>query len=230
MSGAALNREDISRQIIYMCESNPNPCHIRDSKHRYVYINLAMAELLDLPKDFNIEGKLITDIHHWMAIFLDEIYQHDKNVMDNKSTTSLLITSAFGCKNIIQPYIFDIQPFFNDKGSVVGTMAEAKLCKFFLPLQYVDGELPIKASSNIPHDYFTERELEIPFFTYHGLSSKETARRLKISHRTVENRLCNLYQKTHVHNIYQFREFCRDIDLDCYIPTNLLVPSIRVIG
>ncbi|WP_074013457.1 PAS and helix-turn-helix domain-containing protein [Candidatus Sodalis sp. SoCistrobi] len=230
MRGVALKREAISDQIIYMCESNPNPCHIRDSEHRYVYINPAMVELLDLPKAFNIEGKRITDIHHWMAIFLDEIYKHDKNVIDNKSSISLLITSAFGRKDIVQPYIFDIQPFFNDKGHVVGTIAEAKLCRFFSPLQYADGESPITLTLNMPHSYFTEREIEIIFFTYHGLSSKETARRLRISHRTVENRLCNLYQKTHVNNIYQFREFCRDIDLDCYIPTNLLVPSIRVIG
>ncbi|WP_148297053.1 hypothetical protein [Candidatus Sodalis pierantonius] len=62
MSGTRLKREDISPQIIHMCESNSNPCHIRDSEYRYVYINPAMAELLDLPKGFNIEGKLITDI------------------------------------------------------------------------------------------------------------------------------------------------------------------------
>lgn len=229
MSGTHLKREVISRQIIHMFDNNPNPCHIRDIECRYVYINPAMAELLDLPKGFNIEGKLITDILHWMAVFLEEIYRHDKIVMDNKATLSLLITSAFGRKNTVQPYIFDIQPFFDDNGYVVGTMAEAKLCKFFSPLQYVDGDSPIILTSAIQYKSFTQSELDVIFFTYHGLTSKETARRLELSHRTVENKLCILYQKAGVHNIYQFREFCRDIDLDCYIPSILLAPSVRVI-
>ncbi|CRL44459.1 Bacterial regulatory proteins, luxR family [Sodalis glossinidius str. 'morsitans'] len=229
MSGMRLKRENISPQIIHMCESNSNPCHIRDSEYLYVYINPAMAELLDLPKGFNIEGKLITDISHWMAVFLEEIYRHDKIVMDNRATLSLLITSAFGRKNTIQPYIFDVRPFFDDVGTIVGTITEAKPCKFFSPLQYIDGESPIALTSNIPYNRFTDRDLDVMFFTYHGLTSKETARRLGISHRTVENRLCIMYQKAGVHNIYQFREFCRDIDIDCYIPPDFMQHNIRVI-
>ena len=229
MSGQYLKREDISPQIIYMCERNPHPCHIRDSEHRYVYVNPAMRELLDLPAGFTIEGKLITEFPNWMTVFLDDIYLYDHIVMAQSANVSLLITSTFGQYNKIQPYIFTIGPFFNGAGNVVGTIAEVKRCKFFSPLQYIDGESPIALTTHAPDRCFTERDLEIIFFTYHGLTSKETARRLGISHRTVENRLGNLYQKTQVHSIYQFREFCRDMDIDCYIPARFLMQGIKMI-
>ncbi|MEN3262486.1 LuxR C-terminal-related transcriptional regulator [Sodalis endosymbiont of Spalangia cameroni] len=227
MSDFILSKKDISRQIVYMQNNNHNPCHIRDIDCRYVYVNPAMSELLDLSESFSIEGKLISEIPHWTVIFGDEIYEYDKMVMMKKSTFSFLMTSAFGRNNSIQPYIFDIRPFFDNEGNVVGTMAEATPCKFFSALQYVDGESPTTLISHAPDVSFTEKELEIIFFTYNGLTSKETAKRLNISHRTVENRLCNLYQKAHVNNIYQFKEFCRDIDIDCYIPRDFLTPGIK---
>lgn len=229
MSGSALKREDISPQIIHMYESNPNPCHIRDSECRYVYVNPAMRDLLDLPDSFNISGERLSDIPHWSYVFADEFCRCDEMAMAQKAQMSLLVTCAFFRYNKIQPCVFNIGPFFESAGKVVGTIAEVKPCKFFSPLQYVDGESPITLTTHAPDRSFAERDLEIIFFTYHGLTSKETARRLGISHRTVENRLCTMYQKAGVHNIYQFREFCRDIDVDYYIPDKFLSQGIRLI-
>lgn len=113
--------------------------------------------------------------------------------MLQNATISLLVSSTFGRKNTIQPCIFNVHPFFDDVGNVVGTMTEAKLCKFFSPLLYIDGELPRILTSNMSYIRFTERDLDVMFFTYHGLARKETARRLNISYRTVENRLCIMW-------------------------------------
>lgn len=229
MSGTPLNREDISPQIIHMYDSNPNPCHIRDSEYRYVYVNQAMRDLLDLPESFNISGKLLSEIPHWSNVFADEFCRYDEISMLKNSTISLLVSSTFGRENTIQPYIFDVRPFFNDAGHVVGTMTEARLCKFFSPLQYIDGESPIGLTSNSPDVNFTESELKVIFFSYYGLSSKETGRRLEISHRTVENTLQGIYQKSGEHNINLFRIFCEVIGLDCYIPSEFMPHGIRVI-
>jgi len=229
MSGASLKRENISPQIIYLYDSNPNPCHIRDSEYRYVYINKAMHELLDLPESFNILGKRLSETPHWSHVFSDEFCRYDEMAMLQNAPISLLVSSTFGRGNTIQPYIFDVHPFFDNVGNVLGTMTEARQCKFFSPLRYIDGELPIGLTSHAPNTNFTESEIKVIFFAYHGLSSKETGRRLGISHRTVENKLQYIYQKSGEHNINQFREFCRDINLDYYIPHQFLKPSIRII-
>lgn len=230
MLATRLNLGDISPQIIHMCESNPNPCHIRDSECCYVYVNPSMRDLLDLADSFNILGKRLSETFHWLYVFADEFCRYDEMVMLQKSTISLLVTSTFGRENTIQPFIFDVRPFFDNVGNVVGTITESRLCKFFSPLQYIDNESPIALTSHAPDTNFTESELKVIFFTYHGLSSKETARRLGISHRTVENKLQYIYQKSGEHNINQFREFCRDIDLDSHIPSDFMQCNIRVIN
>lgn len=229
MSGVALKREDISPQVIHICENNSNPCHIRDSEYRYVYVNQAMRDLLDLPESFKILGKLLSEIPHWSNVFADEFCRYDEMAMVKNSTISLLVSSIFGRKNTIQPYIFDVRPFFDNIGNVVGTMTEARPCKFFSPLQYIDDKSPIALTSHVPDTNFTESELKIIFFAYHGLSSKETGRRLGISHRTVENTLQGIYQKSGEHNINLFRIFCEVIGLDCYIPSEFIQHGIRVI-
>lgn len=122
MSGVALKREDISLQIIHMFESNSNPCHIRDDEYRYVYINQAMFDLLDLSESFNISGERLSDITHWSYIFADDFCRYDEMVMVKNFTISLLVSSTFGWENTIQPFIFDVRPFFDNFGNVVGTI------------------------------------------------------------------------------------------------------------
>ncbi|MFT4465733.1 MAG: helix-turn-helix transcriptional regulator [Sodalis sp. (in: enterobacteria)] len=115
------------------------------------------------------------------------------------------------------------------RGAYIGSMAEARLCKFFSPIQYIDDESPVSLTTHAPQNFLKYRDIEIIFFIYHGLTSKKTARRLGISHRTVENRLCIMYQKANIHNIYQFREWCKDIGFDCYTPPSFIQSKIRVI-
>ncbi|AHF75286.1 Putative transcriptional regulator, PAS and GerEdomains [Sodalis praecaptivus] len=231
MSGLCipLKRENISRQLIYLYENQDDACFIRDNEARYVYINPAMFALLDLPASFSIEGKSLAQVPHWINVFEDEFKHYDKIVMEKSVSLSLVVTSAFGRENCIQPYIFDIKPFFDEQGNVVGTISEARPLLFFSAMNYINGKSPVKLTTHLSDNTFTERELEIIFFSYQGLSSKEIALRLGISHRTVENRLCGLYQRANVHNIQQFREFCKDLSFDYYIPESFLQPKIIVI-
>lgn len=58
---------------------------MRDKDHRYFYANAAMIDLLDLADEFNINGKLVTDISHEMSVFSEEIYKYDELVIVNKN-------------------------------------------------------------------------------------------------------------------------------------------------
>jgi len=51
------NPKDISNQIIFLLNHHPHPCHIKDKESRYLYMNQAMYEFLNLPTGFLIEGK-----------------------------------------------------------------------------------------------------------------------------------------------------------------------------
>ncbi len=49
--------KDISVQIIYHLNPHPHPHHIRDKESRYLYMNLAMSELLNVPQRLLLKGK-----------------------------------------------------------------------------------------------------------------------------------------------------------------------------
>jgi DNA-binding CsgD family transcriptional regulator len=49
-------------------------------------------------------------------------------------------------------------------------------------------------------DRLTDRELEVLLAAATGSTARETARRLGISHRTVESHLCAVYRKLDVHS------------------------------
>ncbi|WP_025245194.1 helix-turn-helix transcriptional regulator [Candidatus Sodalis pierantonius] len=93
----------------------------------------------------------------------------------------------------------------------------------------MNGEAPSSATFE-PGERFTQREWEIVFFALHNLTSKETGRRLGISHRTVENKLQDIYQKTGTHCNRGLAMYCRENRTDCYIPPSLLSPSSHVLN
>lgn len=56
------------------------------------YNNTRMVELLNLLELFNFEKKSTPNIPHGKKILLEDIYHHNKMVIDNRATPSLLIT------------------------------------------------------------------------------------------------------------------------------------------
>ncbi|EFL92807.1 putative transcriptional regulator, PAS and GerE domains (plasmid) [Candidatus Regiella insecticola LSR1] len=223
------NPKDISPQIIYLLNNHPHPCHIRDKASRYLYMNLAMRDFLNLPTGFPIEGKESSEIKPEKAGFFEGIYQKEEVVIQKETPVSLLITGHFGKDNQIQPYIVDIHPFFDETGQLMGTLAEARQCLFFSPLDYLQGKSPKTLTTSIPNTIFTQNELQIIFYAYHALSSKEVGEYLNLSHRTAENKLQGIYEKMGVHHQKGFRKYIQDSGLNHFIPQNLLASSIQLI-
>ncbi|XBS71596.1 LuxR C-terminal-related transcriptional regulator [Acerihabitans sp. KWT182] len=61
------------------------------------------------------------------------------------------------------------------------------------------------------------------------MSSKNIARRLNRSHRTIENKLQQIYQKAGVHNLSQFQAYCKEKGFDRFIPQKFFRPGSRMI-
>jgi len=94
-------------------------------------MNLAMSELLNVPTGFPIEGKRLSQIKPDSAEFFECLHQQEEVIISEQTSVSLLITSHFGKENRLQPYIFNIHPFCNQEGELIGTIAEARQCHFF---------------------------------------------------------------------------------------------------
>ncbi|MFT4465524.1 MAG: helix-turn-helix transcriptional regulator [Sodalis sp. (in: enterobacteria)] len=93
----------------------------------------------------------------------------------------------------------------------------------------MDGEAPRPATFE-PGELFAQREWEVLFFTLHGLTAKDVARRLEIFNRTVENKLQDIYQKSGTHSARELAMYCRENGTDRYIPPSLLPLSSHVLS
>ncbi|WP_234813646.1 PAS domain-containing protein [Candidatus Williamhamiltonella defendens] len=131
------NPKKICPQIIYYLSHHPHPHHIRDKASRYLYMNHAMSELLNVPTGVPIERKRLSEIKPEWAGFFEGIKKQEERVIQKQTAVSLLITAHFGKETRLQPYIFDIHPFCNQEGELIGTIAQARQCQFFSPWDYI---------------------------------------------------------------------------------------------
>nr|WP_242490209.1 ECF-type sigma factor [Sodalis glossinidius] len=80
------------------------------------------------------------------------------------------------------------------------------------------------------HERHPDVHLPASDHTLHGLTSKETGRRLGISDRTVENRLQVIFDKSGTHCNRELAMYCRENGTDRYIPPSLLSLSSHVLS
>lgn len=192
------------------------------------FFNQAMKSLLNLPDRIDAD-----EIPLSLQLFLAQ----EEKARESGQFFSVQNQWPFGPEQTLQPYLFDFYPQFecvyehpvNAEFECIGTICHARPFDFASTLECVDGEAPRPATFE-PGEQFTPREWEIIFFTLHGLTSKETGRRLGISHRTAENKLQDIYQKTGTHCNRGLAMYCRENGTDHYIPPSLLSPSSHVLN
>ncbi|MEN3262887.1 helix-turn-helix transcriptional regulator [Sodalis endosymbiont of Spalangia cameroni] len=153
--------------------------------------------------------------------------EQENHVRAYKKPLCVINTLRYGTDEIVQPWVFYFFPLFNTNGVVNGSFFHAHPFRFCSMLQWIDGELPHAATFYPTDSLFTHRERMIIFFIYHSLTSKEIGKRLNISHRTVENRIQDIYQKVGVNNVFHLKKYLRDNALDSYIPPELLTLRIQ---
>ncbi|HEN3568547.1 TPA: helix-turn-helix transcriptional regulator, partial [Yersinia enterocolitica] len=88
---------------------------------------------------------------------------------------------------------------------------------------------PSILTTEINNSMFTRAELDVIFLMLQRLSVKEIAKIYNISTKTIENRIYTIYQKSDVHTLQQFEEFCKFAHLDNYIPDRLVAKGIQFI-
>ncbi len=97
----------------------------------------------------------------------------------------------------------------------------SSICDFFNHLK------PSVLTLNPPVDTFTEKELDIIFYAFQKLSTKDIATKLCLSHRTVDNRLQRIYEKIKVNSLDGSIEYGQTTGLNHYVPKNLLREGVE---
>lgn len=201
---------------------------IKDTESRYVYMNDVALDFYNVPKNFDVIGKLDNEIP--LAPnqeFWREFVKHDQKAMEEHKKISTLQIHYDG--NTPISHFCDKTPFYDDNKKCIGVVCHAKKLDTSELLYYMSRLNKDTVELDAPNNIFTRRELEISFWVQQRLSSKEIAKKLNISHRTVENKLRTIHQKAKVNTTRQFIEYCKVTGLDNYVPSELILKGVQLV-
>ncbi|EPS8491639.1 helix-turn-helix transcriptional regulator [Yersinia enterocolitica] len=216
-----------SLPLISIMEYSNEPWVIRDCESRYVYVNQAGLDFLSLPADFDIEGRLDNECPADWAEFAEQYQANDRKAEKSGKRVAIISTHFYGRDKILEPYYLPRFPIYNKVGECIGTLTNASKLNFISLSQYIGRRTPSVLTLTPPTDLFNEKELEIIFFILQPMTSKMVAKRLSLSHRTIENKLRLIYEKSGVRTINMFREYCGHLGLDLYIPPKFVKPCVQ---
>ncbi len=198
---------------------------IKDAESRFVYGNDVMLHYSGLPKGFDIKGKLDSECPAPWSEHEEVIQANDKNVMARKQTIPVLNTFTFGGKEKkIQPFLLEITPLIKE-GRSIGIVGRGKKLEIYSMYHFENGFYPETLSFGPPDKLFTDQEFNVIFFTLQSMSAKEIAKKLNLSHRTIENKLAIIYQKIDINSLVQLKEYCRAHGYYNYAPTLYINPN-----
>ena len=221
-------RSDFSA-LIAMMEHLSEPWGIKDPESRHLYMNKAAYLYTNTPQKFNIEGQLDSDFPASWAECEEALIEHDRRTLASNGRVAVIETHYWFGQKSLTPYVSEKIPLHDAAGEFIGIAWNEKLLDTMSPLKYITQQKPGVLTTEVSNNLFTRSELDTLFLMLQRLSTKEIARIYNLSHRTVENRIYNIYQKAGVHTLSQFEEYCRQAGLDNFIPDRLIEKGIQFI-
>ncbi|XBS70884.1 LuxR C-terminal-related transcriptional regulator [Acerihabitans sp. KWT182] len=212
----------ISKQMESMLDQYEFPYGIKDLDSRYVYVNMAAVSLFGLKRKSDVIGKLDIEVKSKLTEIDDlglEFIRQDRKVTEHESKLATLEIHPVA---VDYPYIVNKIPFYNDDKDCVGLCLFSRNLEVYSLNDFVKGHMPGSLLLNKPDNFFTERNCELMFFRLQGLTNKETAARLNLSPRTIENYMQTLYEKAGVNHFDDFLDFCVSKEYHRYLPKRFL--------
>ncbi len=203
---------------------------IKNLQSQHLHMNQAALNFTGIPSNFNIEGKLDHECPAPWAELAPELQDHDRRAEKTGKSVCIIETHFWNNEESIQPYFCEKFPVYNKDKQCVATVWHARKFNSLSPLELIDKRSPSALILEPPNDLFTKSELRIIFFAVNRLCCKQIAKKLELSHRTVENRLLIIYQKVGVNSLHQFITYCKNTGFDKYIPTELISKGVLFIS
>lgn len=212
--------------LISVMEHASIPWGIKNNESKFVYMNQAAMNFCNIPKGFDVDGRLDSEIPVSWSELAPELQAHDRKAEQSNEGAEVIETAYFGREAILAPWYCAKFPIYASNGKVLGTMFYAKAFNFHSVYDFFNNSKPSIITLTPPVDIFTQRELEIIFFATRRLSAKEIAGRLCLSYRTVQNRLNGIYTKAQTTSLNGLIEYCRTVGLNDYMPRSLLKQKV----
>ncbi|WP_227732218.1 helix-turn-helix transcriptional regulator [Yersinia proxima] len=204
--------------LIRFWERSSEPWGIKDNQSRFIYANSRVNKLFNIPDKYNLEGRLDGEIPTPSADFQVEFQAHDRKVeLLQERITSVDIQLYDGC-SYFTPYFCDKYPLIDENGISQGTVFHGRPVQDIMLTRLNKIKVPTTLIFTPPSNLFTKREWEVLFYILHSYSSKDIARKIHLSPRTVSNVIQKIYRKVGVSNKQQMVDYCYENKINNYVP------------
>lgn len=215
--------------FINMLNNLSDPWGIKSEDSRHIHMNNAARIYTDTPLNFDIEGRFDEEFPAGWSESADALKEHDRRAMNQKKQVSVIETDYWYGSNSLMPFVSEKFPVYDKESELSFIVWNAKPLRELSPIKYISTKKPSILTSTFDTDLFSAQELNLIFYLIHRYTVKEIAQIYGMSHRTIGNRVQNLYQKAEVHSFRQFEQFCKQLGLDNYIPACLIKRGVQII-
>ncbi|AJJ24204.1 helix-turn-helix transcriptional regulator [Yersinia enterocolitica] len=204
--------------LIRFWERSSEPWGARDNQSRFIYSNDRHHKLLGLSDKYNLEGRLDSELPSPTAAFQMEFQAHDRKVeLSQERITSVEIHEWDGL-SYLKPNFCDKYPLIDESGVSQGIIFHVRPVEDIILSRLTKIKAPTSLTFTPPSKLFTKREWEVLFYILHSYSSKDIAKKLHISPRTVSNITQSVYRKVGVSNKRQIVDYCYENKINNYVP------------
>ncbi|HDL8391651.1 TPA: helix-turn-helix transcriptional regulator, partial [Yersinia enterocolitica] len=194
--------------LIRFWERSSEPWGARDNQSRFIYSNDRHHKLLGLSDKYNLEGRLDSELPSPTAAFQMEFQAHDRKVeLSQERITSVEIHEWDGL-SYLKPNFCDKYPLIDESGVSQGIIFHVRPVEDIILSRLTKIKAPTSLTFTPPSKLFTKREWEVLFYISHSYSSKDIAKKLHLSPRTVSNITQCVYRKAGVSNKRQIVDYC----------------------
>ncbi|CFR12553.1 LuxR family transcription regulatory protein [Yersinia frederiksenii] len=209
---------DSFKMLIPFWENSSEAWGVKDNKSIFVYANDRFGELLGLPDEYNVEGRLDGELPAPTAEFQAEFQEHDRQAILSQERATTIEIHAFERRYYFQPYFCDKYPLIDENGTAQGLIFHARPVQDIILTHLNKIKVPTSLIFTPPSESFSKREWEVLFYILHSFSSSEIAKKLHLSSRTVCNITQKIYSKAGVTSKRQIVEYCYEKKINNYVP------------
>ncbi|AYD42333.1 LuxR family transcription regulatory protein [Yersinia kristensenii] len=204
--------------LIRFWEHSSEPWEVKDNQSRYIYANPKFNEFLDLPKKYNVEGRFDGELPTPVSEFEVEFQRQDRQVeLIQDRVTSVEIHLLNGL-SYFTAYFCDKYPLIDENGISQGVICHARPVQDLILTHLNKIKVPTSLVFTPPSELFTKKEWEVLFYILHSFSSKDIAKKLHLSSRTVSNITQKIYDKAGVSSRRQIVDYCYENNINNYVP------------
>ncbi|MFJ1239499.1 helix-turn-helix transcriptional regulator [Yersinia enterocolitica] len=204
--------------LISFWASSSEPWGIRDNQSRFIYPNARHHKLLELLETYNLEERLDSDLPSPTAAFQMEFQSHDRKVKLSQERINSVEIHEWDGLSYLKPNFCDKYPLIDENGVSQGIIFHVRPVEDIILSRLTKITIPTSLIFTPPSDLFTKREWEVLFYTLHSFSSKDIARKLHLSPRSISNIIQNIYRKAGVSSKRQIVDYCYENKISNYVP------------